>query len=225
MARIAFIELALAAILVTWLFMQVSMVSAEEQSQITIQATEEIPAPTNVEEVTERDLADDGFQAAKGEADASPRYWYYDSGRYVVIKKARSKWQKADDFCLHEYDTHLATVHDEHDWDELRSLWKRKLRTANCWIGCHEEESGRYGYKDREGWYWASGWPYHSDEAYWRSKEPNGEGYESCCFLWHWGWKGYGWDDGRCYWKFDFICDSPSRRRLDGEAAPKDNKH
>jgi len=158
-------------------------------------------------ETAERELKDDGFKLFQ-DSKASLNFWYFDSGRYVVVRYKKYSWWKANQFCRHYYGTSLATVVDHRDWNALRRLWKKHLRYANCWIGCHEEGSGRYGDHDREGWYWTSGVPYNSHDAFWREDEPNGYPHEKCCFLWKWSRWHDGWDDARCFWKYYFICDS-----------------
>lgn len=135
------------------------------------------------------------------------KLWSYDDGRYVVVK-SKVTWDDAEYYCWKKFRTHLATVRNTDDWNDLYGLWGDQLHYSNCWLGCHELFSGRYGYHNQEGWFWASGWNYDSGSSFWVPGEPNRK-YEHCCYLNTKQRYKNGWDDAKCCYRWYFICDSP----------------
>jgi hypothetical protein len=151
---------------------------------------------------------DDGFKAGKQTPDG--KSWsYYDDGRFTIIKGILLNWYDARDFCYNNFGYPLATIRDWSEQNQLYTLWKQKIRFRyNLWIGLYD--NGRFGYKNRDGWAWVSGYPYDVNEYfdYWRYGEPKRYS-EQCVEFWKRA-RQRAWDDAPCSYRNSFACDSYS---------------
>ena len=93
------------------------------------------------------------------------------SANYIFIRQAMNR-QNAETYCINQYGTNLASIHNEAENTEAANL----CAVTSCWIGANDitNEMG----SNPNGWTWSDGslFDYHS----WLPNEPNQTGDEDC---------------------------------------------
>jgi len=77
-----------------------------------------------------------------------------------VLGPSTMKWQQAEDWCLANYGTHLASIHNDEEWAEANDI----CGTEQCWLGgtCQDGEHGDWLWTDGSSWdytHWNPGQP------------------------------------------------------------------
>jgi len=100
-------------------------------------------------------------------------------------------WQQAEDWCLDNYGTHLASIHDDDEWAEAAAV----CATNQCWLGGTRQDNGDWAWSDSSSW----------DYTHWHPSQPDDHlGNDDCIQQyrnepgstnsWHQGL----WGDQRC---------------------------
>ena len=101
-------------------------------------------------------------------------------------------WQDAENWCLDNYGSHLASVHSDSDWEDAKAV----CGSVDCWLGgsCQGRQHGD--------WYWTDGstWDYTN----WHETQPDDyTGVDDCVqqfsnsqtTTWYYG----EWGDQQCW--------------------------
>ena len=127
-----------------------------------------------------------------------PTYAGVDSTFYIVVT-TRKNWQDANNYCISEYESTLATITNNDDNVALRGA------VANA--GLNSGEDVWIGYNDRnsEGSFsWVDGTS--NSFTKWSGGEPNNSGEEDCVESWT---SGGNWNDQKCDQSRYFVCNYP----------------
>ena len=118
---------------------------------------------------------------------------YSDHDNYILVHGSMN-WTDGEAYCVHNFGTHLASIHSECQNIEAANL------CLECWLGLNDRDQERGSNKD--GWEWSDGTPFDYNGGFQGINEPSGHGGENCVHI------GFG---GQALWN-DYGCDS--RRRL-----------
>ena len=118
-------------------------------------------------------------------------------------------FQDAEQFCIDNYGTNLASIHSHDEQSEAWNLCTKWNTISNnhCWIGL-------FDINRQQAFRWMDGSPYIYDMWYWLANEPSGRwNDENCVHLNGWNgnigtWSGK-WNDIACSSTFHFLCNYP----------------
>eukprot|EP01084_Bolivina_argentea_P139715 245768_1 len=103
-------------------------------------------------------------------------------------------WTDADSYCMSTYGTHLASVHNEQEYNAVNVFCG-----GHCWIGAND--------RSKESLYRWSDNTVFGDYTHFHSGEPNNaNGNEDCL----WSMRGWGWNDDVCSKTYSFVCNGLS---------------
>merc|ERR1719187_2965564 len=78
-------------------------------------------------------------------------------------------WQQAEDWCLDNYGTHLASIHNDDEWAEAAEV----CATTQCWLGGMLQDNGDWAWADSSSW----------DYTHWHSSQPDGAQWGQECLM------------------------------------------
>jgi len=114
-----------------------------------------------------------------------------------VMGPSAMSWQQAEEWCLANYGTHLASIHSEEESAEANDIC-----TSQCWLGgtCQNGDHGDWVWTDSSAWdytHWAGGQP----DDYWGATSG-----DDCV-------QQYGsgpWGDQKCSYSLNPLCAAPA---------------
>eukprot|EP01083_Nonionella_stella_P191865 709775_1 len=120
-----------------------------------------------------------------------------------MIGYTELSWTDSNTFCELSYGTALASIHNDTQNNEAKSLCPTSAPSTGCWIG------GNDGYVYSYEWLDGTPFDYGSDlsggAGPWDGGNPDRSGGEHCLEIFQ-----DGWNDGRCEDAKPFLCNHPS---------------
>eukprot|EP01084_Bolivina_argentea_P283696 485963_1 len=142
------------------------------------------------------------FQFTKYVTTYPTKLWYSSNQNYILVDIASNGSDKADEYCLSHFGTHLASVHSQQENDELTEvcmLSEIPISTWRCHFGLIDKQNeGHYVYRDGTTTQNYTNW-YHD--------QPSNTIVSDCGFLNRYG----AWGDIDChsqYTEYPFICNA-----------------